>query len=263
MADRALRATGVTARFGGVVALDDVAVTVQPQSIVGLIGRNGSGKSTLFNCITGFVKPAGGRIEVDGTDITRAAPSKIVATGIARTFQTPRVDFRISVHQAVLCGYYLSARSGFVRAILGLPASVHEERQLNVLADELLERIGLHDVRDTEIGKLSMGRVRLVEVARAIAAGARYLLLDEPAAGLSEDEREVLCAQIRTAARSGIGVLLVEHNFQLVRSLCEFVTVLDAGRLLTAGTPDAVARDARVIEAYLGSSDERLLGAVT
>lgn len=246
-------------RFGGIVALDDASLDVQSGTIHGLIGRNGSGKSTLFNCVTGFLKPTHGEVSIGDRVVTGLPPQAIVRAGVARTFQTPRIDTTMTVHDAVLCGFFPSVRHGLLSYALGVPQSRREERALRLRADELLERLGLEGVRDAQIGTLSMGRVRLIEVARGIAAGAAYLLLDEPAAGLGSEERDLLAAQLRAVAASGIGVLLVEHNFSLIRALCARVTVLDAGRVLCAGTPDEVSVDPRVIAAYLGSSDERVL----
>lgn len=251
-----LRATGIRMQFGGVVALDDVSLSIRPGSVHGLIGRNGSGKSTMFNCITGFLKPTAGKVTVDGTEVTGWAPHTLVRAGVVRTFQTPRVDLRATVKDAVLCGYFPTVRSGFVAAMLGGFASRAEERKLQFQADVLLGQLGLHDIAQAEIGTISMGQVRLVEVARGLASGAKYLLFDEPAAGLARREQGLLVEQIRTVARRGIGVLLVEHNFALIRDLCDEITVLDTGRLLCHGTPAAVASDRRVVESYLGATQK-------
>lgn len=252
----ALRAEGVRMEFGGIVALDQAAVEVTPGRIVGLIGRNGSGKSTLFNCITGFLKPTAGRITLDGREIGGQAPHDIVRAGVARTFQTPRVDLRATVRDAVLCGLFPTVKRGFAAAALGLPAARAEERALQLRADAVLRQLDMQAWADVEIGKLSMGRVRMVEVARAMAASARYLLLDEPAAGLSREEHEVLAREIRKLADDGIGVLLVEHNFGLIRMLCDRVTVLDSGRVLLTATPQEVERDEQVLRLYLGAATE-------
>jgi ABC-type branched-subunit amino acid transport system ATPase component len=254
-----LVARDVVMRFGGVLALDGAAIEVVPGRIVGLIGRNGSGKSTMFNCITGFVRPTEGSIDLDGAPITGLPPHRVVRAGIARTFQTPRVDLRATVREAVLCGFYPLGRCGFVSAFLGLTSAVREETRLREQADGVLRQVDLAPLGDQQIGKLAMGQVRLVEVARGIAAGARYLLLDEPAAGLTQSERNVLADAIRVVAKSGVGVLLVEHNFAFVRALCETITVLEGGRVLAVGTADEIAADHRVIESYLGSEPAALV----
>lgn len=249
-----LQAQDISMSFGGVVALDKAGVDVPPGGVIGLIGRNGSGKSTLFNCITGFLSPASGRVRIDGQDITGRPPQDIVRVGVARTFQTPRVDHRVTAREAVLCGLFRTVRTGFLSSMFGLPPARREERRLRDVAESVLEQMSITDWAGEEIGRLSMGRVRLVEVARAIAAGARYLLLDEPAAGLSKEEQQVLAREIRKLAADGVGVLLVEHNFSLIRLLCDRVTVLDAGRVLAVGTPDEVERDDQVVAMYLGAA---------
>ena len=252
----ALVARDISISFGGIMALDRAGIEVRPGAIVGLIGRNGSGKSTLFNCITGFLKPASGCIQIDGHDIAGQPPHSVVRVGVARTFQTPRIDFKITVRQAVLCGLFPMVRRRFAAAVLGLPTARREERELQRRADEVIRELDMHALADLEIGKLSMGRVRMVEVARAIASNATYLLLDEPAAGLSRAEQEILAREIRQLADRGIGVLLVEHNFSLIRMLCDRVTVLDSGRILFEGTPAETARDQKVLQTYLGAAAE-------
>jgi ABC-type branched-subunit amino acid transport system ATPase component len=249
-----LQASTIRMEFGGVVALHSAAVTAHAGSVVGLIGRNGSGKSTLFNCITGFLRPTSGSVTIDGVDITGRAPNDIVRCGVARTFQTPRVDFHTTVREAVRGGAFTGVRSAFIAAALGLPGARREERELHRRCDEVIHRLDLDAWADAEIGTLSMGRVRIVEVARALAANAKYLLLDEPAAGISRDEQVVLAREIRKLSNSGIGVLLVEHNFPLIRLLCDRVTVLDAGKVIFQGTPSEVERDEQVLAVYLGSA---------
>lgn len=255
-----LKASGIHMSFGGVRALRDGAVEVSAGSIVGLIGRNGSGKSTLFNCITGFCRPQAGKVVVGERDITGLKPHRIVSHGIVRTFQTPRLDFEASVHTAVLCGFYQAVRSSFLGALAGLPVAYREERVLTERTHSILERLGLAEHSDQQLGTLSMGMVRLVEVARCLAAGAKFVLLDEPAAGLTRDEQAVLGRQIREVAGQGIGVLLVEHNFSLIHHLCERVTVLDEGAVISIGTPKEIARDPNVLRSYLGATSELAQG---
>lgn len=254
MTDSTLQAQDVRMVFGGVVALDGASIEVRPGRICGLIGRNGSGKSTLFNCLTGFLKPTDGRILLDGRDITGRPPHEVMREGVARTFQTPRIDFQTTARDAVLCGLYPQVRHGFVASLLGLPGATREERALHERTDALVQRMRMQAWADQRISKLSMGRVRSVEAARAIAADARYLLLDEPAAGIGRDEMNVLADEIRAVAERGIGVLLVEHNFSLIRLLCDEVTVLDAGAVIFRGTADEARRDLRVKQLYLGAA---------
>jgi ABC-type branched-subunit amino acid transport system ATPase component len=251
-----LAATGIRMSFGGLTALKSGTIEVAAGAIIGLIGRNGSGKSTLFNCMTGYFRPQAGEITLSGRDITGMQPHRIVEHGIARTFQTPRLDFDANVRTAVLCGFYPARSSTFLGALCGLPGVRREERSLADKADHLIERLGLGPQRDQPLGTLSMGQVRLVEVARCLAADAKFVLLDEPAAGLTREEQLVLCRQIRELAKQGIGVLLVEHNFFLIHELCERVTVLDEGAAIFVGTPDEVARDPGVLRSYLGAAAE-------
>jgi branched-chain amino acid transport system ATP-binding protein len=254
VSESVLSARDIRMAFGGVVALDGASIDVRPGRVTGLIGRNGSGKSTLFNCLTGFLKPTGGQVVLDGRDITGNAPHDVMRAGVARTFQTPRIDFQTTARDAVLCGLYPQAKHGFIASLLGLPGALHEERDLQRRADEVVTRMRMDAWAGTQVSKLSMGRVRSIEVARAIAADARYLLLDEPAAGIGRDEMKVLAAEIRALAERGIGVLLVEHNFSLIRMLCEDVTVLDAGSVIFRGTPEEARRDDRVMQQYLGTA---------
>jgi ABC-type branched-subunit amino acid transport system ATPase component len=254
MSDTLLAAHAVRMVFGGVVALDQVSIEVRPGRVTGLIGRNGSGKSTLFNCLTGFQYPTSGRIELDGRDITGHAPHQVMRAGVARTFQTPRIDFQRKAREAILCGLYPQVRHGFLASLLGLPHALRAEYAMQQRADGVIERMRIQDWAASRVNKLSMGRVRIVEVARAIGANARYLLLDEPAAGIGRDELGVLAGEIRALADRGIGVLLVEHNFSMIRILCDEVTVLDTGAVIFRGTPDDACRDERVRQLYLGTA---------
>jgi ABC-type branched-subunit amino acid transport system ATPase component len=254
MSKSSLVARDVRMAFGGVVALDRANIEVRPGRVTGLIGRNGSGKSTLFNCLTGFLKPTAGSIELDGRDITGHAPHEVMHAGIARTFQTPRIDFQTTAREAVLCGLYPQVRHGFLASLLGLPHARGAEQAIQKRADEVVERMHMQGWAASKVNKLSMGRVRSVEVARAIGADARYVLLDEPAAGIGRDELRVLADEIRSLADRGIGVLLVEHNFSLIRMLCDEVTVLDTGSVIFRGTAEEARRDERVMQLYLGSA---------
>lgn len=254
MSESVLAAQGLRMVFGGVVALDSASIELRPGRVIGLIGRNGSGKSTLFNCLTGFLKPTAGSVTLDGRDITGQLPHAVMRAGVARTFQTPRVDTQTTAREAVLCGLYPQVRHGFVASLLGLPGARRAERALQAGADGVVARMRMQGWADSRIHQLSMGRVRSVEVARAIAADARYLLLDEPAAGIGRDEMRVLADEIRGLADRGIGVLLVEHNFSLIRMLCDEVTVLDTGATIFRGTPEAAQLDERVRRLYLGAA---------
>ncbi|WP_431153235.1 ABC transporter ATP-binding protein [Acidovorax facilis] len=245
---------GVTVRFGGVVALKDVSIQLERGRVQGVIGPNGSGKSTLFNAITGMVKPSAGSVSVDGVALDTLPPHRRINLGLARTFQTPRFDPHITVHEAVMCGFYPVHRAGMLGAMFRLPQAAKEENGFRRRCDEILREMKLDDYRDLRMSELPMGRVRLVEVARALANDPKYLLLDEPAAGLAQDEQSMLTSEVRRLAKQGVGVLLVEHNFRMVRELVEQVLVLKEGVRLIEGTPESVSRDPAFVEAYLGSA---------
>lgn len=247
----------VSVSFGGVHALSDVSIRVEQGRITTVIGPNGSGKSTLFNSITGLVSITSGTVKLDGEDMAGVPPYQRIARGLARTFQTPRFDPHVSVEEAVLCGFYPVARMGLLGAMFRAPSVGRQEREFARGCDAILEDFGLTGVRHASLGELPMGLVRLVEVARAVANRPRYLLLDEPAAGLTRAEQELLAAEIRRVVGSGVGVLLVEHNFAMVRSLSDHTLVLERGRMLAQGHPDELMRDPAFVEAYLGSSHGR------
>lgn len=246
----------VLVEFGGITALKHVSIRVDPGQIVTVIGPNGSGKSTLFNSITGLVKVTSGEIRIDGKDVSRTPAHERIAQGLARSFQTPRFDPKVSVEEAVLCGFYPVSRVGIWGSMLRLPNVARQERKFADTCSQILADFGLTRLRNTALGELPMGQVRMVEVARAVANQPRYLLLDEPAAGLTRSEQDLLGAEIRRVAASGVGVLLVEHNFGLVRSLSDHTIVLDRGALLLEGHPESLMRDPIFVAAYLGSSQE-------
>jgi branched-chain amino acid transport system ATP-binding protein len=249
-----LRIDDVQVVFGGVTALAGATFAVEPGAIVAVVGPNGSGKSTLFNAISGFAALRHGRIELDGQDIVGLPPSSRIALGLARTFQTPRFDPEETVENAVRCGFYPTASVGMAATMLRLPRSAREELRIEDESLSILARFKLHMLRHRPVGQLPMGHVRLVEVARAIANRPKYLLLDEPAAGLTKPEQQTLITEIRALSMDGIGVLLVEHNFDLVRQLADDVIVLNRGSCLMKGEPGTIARDPLFIKTYLGQS---------
>jgi ABC-type branched-subunit amino acid transport system ATPase component len=247
-----LAAKGMVVRFDGVTAVDSMDLEVQRGQIVSVIGPNGSGKSTLFNAISGFVPTQNGTVSIDGKDISTASATERVRTGIARTFQTPRFDPQITVRTAVICGFYSVMNTGLLPSMLRTPLMRRQEADAERDYQAIASSMGLAALSDAMLGELPMGQVRLVEVARAIAARPSYLLLDEPAAGLSASEQHTLSETIRSMAKRGIGVLLVEHNFELVKNLAEHVVVLNRGQLLAKGTASYIAQHPDVIDVYLG-----------
>ncbi|WGX96086.1 ABC transporter ATP-binding protein [Nocardioides sp. L-11A] len=250
-----LVATDLAISFGGVSALAGVGLTLEPGTVHGVIGPNGSGKSTMFNCLTGLIRPDRGTVVLDERDISGVATHRRIHLGLARTFQTPRFDPATTVWQAVACGFYPTSGRGLLPSLLWAPWVSRAERATAERTDALLADFRLDDARDATIGELPLGRVRLVEVARAMAMAPRYLLLDEPAAGLAVDEQELLASELTRLAGAGVGVLLVEHNFDLVVRMCHRILVLERGRVLTEGTAAEVAVDPAVQRVYLGMEE--------
>ena len=238
-------------RFGGLEAVNQVGFAVNAGEIVGLIGPNGAGKSTVFNLITGVLPSDDGRIVFLGQDITRAGQRRIAEAGIARTFQHIKLRPSMSLIDNVLLGTYVRTRSGFIRGALRLDRA--EEARARHEARRQLKRVGIDANPHDLAGNLPLGRQRILEVARALAADPALIILDEPAAGLSRPEKTVLADLLRSLRREGVTVLLVEHDVEFVMGLVDRIVVMDFGAKLVEGTPVAVRADPRVQEAYLGS----------
>lgn len=247
-----LEIRGVTVDFGGLRAVDEVTLTVDEGSITALIGPNGAGKTTLFNVITRLQRPSAGEILFDGGSITRASAAAAARLGLARTFQNLRIFPNMSVLENVLVGCHRHESSGIFAGGLGLPRQRAEERRSRARALHALALVGLEACAALPAATLPYGRQRLVEIARAVASEPHLLLLDEPAAGMNGAERTALVERIRAIRASGITVLLVEHDIELVMDLSDAVAVLDHGSLIARGTPEAVREDPTVIKAYLG-----------
>jgi branched-chain amino acid transport system ATP-binding protein len=254
--DDGLGLHGVGVRFGGLVALDDVSLTVGPGRVLGVIGPNGAGKTTLFNVACGFVRPDTGRLTLDGRPL-HPRPHRLARLGIARTLQGVGLFAGLTVLENVMTGATRAARAGFGSALFGLPRSDRDERRLRARALELLDELGVGAYAGALPGALPFAVQKEVALARALAAEPRLLLLDEPAGGLGGDDIERLAKLIRRLpARSSpqpCGVMLVEHHMDLVMSVCDEIVVLDFGRVIARGTPDQVRDNPAVTEAYLGA----------
>ncbi len=245
----------VTQRFGGLRALSEVTLSVEPGEIVGLIGPNGAGKTTLFNLITGVYEPSDGRILFDGHRIDGRRTAQLAALGLARTFQNIRLFRSLSVFDNVRIAAHLRAGYGFFGAVWQNRAWRQGEAALRQRTMALLERFGLADLRYESAGSLPYGAQRRLELARALATGPRLLLLDEPAAGMNPVEKRDLMAQIlRLREDFALTLLVIEHDMHVVMGICERILVLDHGEPIALGTPEQVQRDPAVIRAYLGDS---------
>ena len=247
-----LDVSGVTVRFGGLTALDDVSLSAAPRQITGIIGPNGAGKTTLLNSVCGFVRPASGAISFDGHDITGIRPHRLADLGIARTLQGVGLFRGLSVAENVMVGATHVARAGFWSALFGLPRSDRDERRLREQAVAALGRVGVAEMADSTPDTLAYGLRKRVALARALVSHPRLLLLDEPASGLSEKELPELGRLIREFAAEA-SVVVIEHRMDLMMSICDTIFVLDFGKLIASGTPEQVQADPAVTAAYLGT----------
>lgn len=249
----ALETQHMTIRFGGLTAVSDLNLAVPHGSIVGLIGPNGAGKTTAFNIITGFYKPTEGKVLFYGEDITGRPPHLVCRTGISRTFQNIRLFSNETVLQNVMIGCHVRQKSDWWMAPLMLPLFNREERAIRERSYHLLESIGLLPYADEISNSLPYGAQRRLEIARALATEPRFLLLDEPAAGMNPQESLELMGFIRALRKEyDLTILLIEHDMKVVMGVCEYIWVLDYGILIAEGGPQAIQSNPRVIEAYLG-----------
>jgi branched-chain amino acid transport system ATP-binding protein len=251
-----LAVEGMTRSFGGLRAVTDVSFGVSEGAIAALIGPNGAGKTTLFNLVSGFLRPDRGRARLAGEDITGRSPQQIAARGLVRTFQRVHLFAEMTALENVLAGLHLHTRGGLAAALLRPPATRAQSARAQGTAEALLARVGLAARARDLAGTLPFGEQRLLEIARALAARPRVLLLDEPAAGLNPAETDRLGALLGRIRDEGVTVLFVEHDMNLVMGIADRVVVLDFGEKIAEGTPEEIQRHPRVLEAYLGVTEE-------
>jgi branched-chain amino acid transport system ATP-binding protein len=250
-----LEASGVTMRFGGLTAVDDVSMKVHEGEIVGLIGPNGAGKTTFFNCLTGMYIPTEGRVTLNGETLP-PKPLAVVRAGMARTFQNIRLFANMTALENVMVGRYCRTSSMALTSILRGPKFKREEAATRERAQELLDYVGLGKSTELLARNMPYGDQRLLEVARALATDPQVLLLDEPTAGMNPKETEATMNLIFKIRDSGLAVVVIEHDMRFIFNLCDRVLCLVRGSLLVEGTPGEVQSDHRVIEAYIGGDDE-------
>lgn len=252
MTSPALSIEHVGVQFGGLTALSDLNFSIDEGEIVSLIGPNGAGKTTAFNITTGFLSPTRGQVRYRGAVLAGLKPHQIAALGLIRTFQRTSVFPNDTVFDNVLIGLHRQNRVSLPASVFGLPRARSSERQLRERAEEIVGRVGLDARRDDLAGSLSYGEQRLVGVALALAAEPSMLLLDEPVSGMNASETHAFIQLIRNIRERGVTILLVEHDMPMVMSVSDRIVVLNYGRIIAEGLPEAIRTNPDVIEAYLG-----------
>ena len=249
-----LRLQGITQRFGGLVALEQVSLDIAQGGVTAIIGPNGAGKTTLFNAVSGFRTPTEGRVIFADEDVTERAPQEIARRGLVRTFQLVQLFETLTAVENVKIGRHLHTVGGLANALLPFRSRA-VEAEVDTMARDLLRQVGLESQAGAMASALPYGQKRLLEIARALAAEPKLLLLDEPAAGLNRGETNHLADLIRSIAVRGVTVLLIEHDMSFVMNVANRIAVLDFGKLIAQGTPAEIQKNKDVIAAYLGTME--------
>ena len=243
--------------FGGVRAVDNVSFSARAGEVFSIIGPNGAGKTTLFNLVSGIYRPKSGSVRLAGEPVTALEPNRLAERGLSRTFQNLQVFFRMTARENVMVGRHLREQRGLLAHLFALPSTGRQNRESAAVADALLERVGLAALADIAAANLPYGALKRLEIARALAAEPKVLLLDEPAAGCNPVETEEIEKLIRKIADDGVAVVLVEHDMKLVMRISDRILVLDQGRMLAEGSAAEIRSNPKVIEAYLGTHGTR------
>lgn len=252
MSQALLQTKNLSIRFGGVVAVDNVSISIQPGQIFGMIGPNGAGKTTMFNLLTGIYKPTDGQIFFKGKDITSLSTHEIAPLGVSRTFQNIRLLKGHTVFENILLATHHYLEYSFWSAFFKTAAYRKSEQEASAFVDQLMEQYHLAEYRDSIASDLPQGLQRKIEIVRALATKAELIFLDEPAAGLNPVETDELMDLIRRLRREGKTIFLIEHDMKLVKGICDEIAVLQFGQLLDQGSYEKVTSNPKVIQAYLG-----------